>query len=101
MNNPFQDPLCRSGRTTRIIDDAIQTLFKEGYVKLKDHGPGNPATSMTIKFLLQRMDNEHARRPKKVTDVNRYQEDELSPLYVYWDTKAQVRIKKRNGTCQQ
>lgn len=95
-----RDQFRRSGRTTRIIDEAVQTIFKDGVVTLKDHptASGVPQPAQTpLKFLLDRLYNEHNRRGKKVQDVDECDEENMSPLYAYWDTKCRVRIKKRSA----
>lgn len=55
----------RSGRTTRIIDEAIQELFVKGKCVVKDHHYGldcnshRKANTFTFRILLRRLELEH------------------------------------------
>lgn len=49
----------RSGQTTRIIDAAIQTLFEEGEVIVKDHYNSRDANLDAIKKIYRRFVMEH------------------------------------------
>lgn len=59
----------RSGRTTRIVDAAVQTLFERGEVTINDHHYGDynnldsnahdKANKHAFKILLRRLDMEH------------------------------------------
>ena len=51
--------LRRSGRTTRIIDEAIQILFDKGEVVVKDHYDSREATIDVIKKIHRRIEMEH------------------------------------------
>jgi hypothetical protein len=53
----------RSGRTTRIVDQAIQELFKNGYVFCRDHYPSKQMTEYVFKKVLKRLDFEHGQLP--------------------------------------
>ena len=52
----------RTGRTTRLIDDAIQDLFHTGKCVIWDHyenGKNNSANQMVLDKTLVRLQNEH------------------------------------------
>lgn len=50
----------RSGRTTRIIDEAIQTLFREGEVTVRDHDTSfDKSHNAVFHQVLNRMEAEH------------------------------------------
>lgn len=49
----------KSGRTTRIVDEAIQKLFEEGSVIIKDHYGSEAADRLALNILLRRLYIEH------------------------------------------
>lgn len=49
----------RSGRTTRIIDQAIQDLFNNGSTLVLDHHRTEKMDERTFKIFLKRLHNEH------------------------------------------
>lgn len=48
-----------TGRTTRLADEAIQTLFTEGKVTVKDHADTKYAQQDLLHKILSRLENEH------------------------------------------
>lgn len=48
----------QTGKTTRIIDAAVQTLFTTGHVKVVDHNPNG--SNYAYQKLMQRLRVEHA-----------------------------------------
>jgi len=48
-----------SGRTTRIVDEAIQTLFTTGEVKAEDHYDSLNANRMVFRLIMDRLRHEH------------------------------------------
>ena len=63
----------RSGRTTRQVDEAIQTLFNYGMVYWVDHAamPDNMAQRHGFDILVRRLDFEHGLRSSNGLDVSR------------------------------
>lgn len=56
--------LRRTGRTTRIVDAAIQTLFEAGIVKIMDHDfdfrlSDNKRNNEVLQLVVNRIRNEH------------------------------------------
>lgn len=51
----------RSGRSTRLIDAAIQILFQQGYVRCKDHFDHPDAHRILFEKVLRRIKSEHDR----------------------------------------
>jgi len=49
----------RSGRTTRLIDEAVQALFNNGSVVVYDHHPTKRADERLFEMLLERLSREH------------------------------------------
>lgn len=49
----------RTGRSTRLADEAIQTLFTEGEVKVRDHHESNAAHKDLLDRILFRFTQEH------------------------------------------
>jgi len=49
----------RTGRTTRLADDMIQELFKEGEVCVKDHCDNNRYHDWLTERILNRLKFEH------------------------------------------
>lgn len=49
----------QTGRTTRIIDEAIQTLFAQGEVTVVDHHHGATSSMRALDILMKRLDKEH------------------------------------------
>lgn len=67
-----------TGRTTLIIDAAIQELFTKGEVVVEDHHFGESAqdhrnaNKRTFDFLLRRLDIEHGGLGRFIVDVERF-----------------------------
>lgn len=74
-----------SGRTTRVIDEAVQTLFIDGKVTLTDHYFGTyaddpyeqarlnvKATRYAFRTLARRLSNEHGGPENFVFDMKRF-----------------------------
>jgi hypothetical protein len=49
----------RTGKTARIVDDSIQTLFKEGEVVVEDHIPGHSNADRVCEIIMRRLSVEH------------------------------------------
>ena len=49
----------RSGRTTRIVDECIQTLFIEGEVYCHDHYPSDAMDEFVFHKVVTRLGYEH------------------------------------------
>jgi hypothetical protein len=49
----------RSGQTTRLIDEAIQTLFTEGTVRIVDHHGTRMASELMFQTFMRRLSLEH------------------------------------------
>jgi hypothetical protein len=56
----------RSGRSTRIVDSAIQTFFQNGIVTIFDHHNTNRSNQGLLKRFLSRLKNEHGLDDKSV-----------------------------------
>jgi len=54
-----ENKLRRTGRSTRIIDEAIQTLFNEKEVKVVDHHPGDQPNDLILHKTIMRLISEH------------------------------------------
>lgn len=54
----------RTGETTRLIDAAIQKLFRDGEVIFTDHHPSGEAQRHGLTRLLGRLAYEHSLFPK-------------------------------------
>ena len=50
----------RSGRTTRLVNEAIDELYEKGSVELKDHNDSPIATINLLRKVLYRLHNEHS-----------------------------------------
>ena len=50
----------RSGRTTRLVNEAIDELYEKGSVELKDHYDSPIATINLLRKVLYRLHNEHS-----------------------------------------
>lgn len=48
-----------TGRTTRMVDDAIQELFNTGVVKVRDHHEGKHADRLALALVKDRLFREH------------------------------------------
>ena len=49
----------RSGRSTRIVDAAMQELFEKGYVQIFDHIDKVQCDQMLFDRFLRRLESEH------------------------------------------
>ena len=58
--NPGKEENRRSGNTTRAADAAIQTLFKDGFVQVRDPYPHKEADRFLMDLILRRMNSEHS-----------------------------------------
>ena len=58
--NPGEYEIRRSGTTTRAADAAIQTLFKDGFVQVRDPYPHKEADRFLMNLILRRMHSEHS-----------------------------------------
>ena len=54
----------RSGRSTRIIDEAIQALFTKGEVVIRDHYDRTEVHQQLANRMKRRLDTEHGGRYK-------------------------------------
>ena len=50
----------RSGRTARLVNEAIDELYEKGSVELKDHNDSPIATINLLRKVLYRLHNEHS-----------------------------------------
>ena len=69
LESCYDNDIRRNGNTTRIIDKAIQVLFKTGSVKLTDHHPTRQATVSAFRTLLWRLDKEHNVSEKNINII--------------------------------
>ncbi len=53
------DPLRATGRSTRLVDEAIQTLFTTGYVEVRDHLDKRMDHNILFERVLSRLLTEH------------------------------------------
>lgn len=49
----------RSGRTTRLVDKAIQDLFTTGMARIVDHYPSHLADKQLLYLVMRRLELEH------------------------------------------
>lgn len=56
----------QSGRTTRIVDAAVQEFFEKGVVKLRDHDYGNEELVQRLSRKLQKRVSERLRFEHKL-----------------------------------
>ena len=49
----------RTGRTTRIIDNAIQKLFEDGEITVRDHYGTRQADERVFFIIIDRLEREH------------------------------------------
>lgn len=50
----------QSGRTARLVDQHIQTLYREGEVVPYDHYPSRKADEMMVDRVMRRIHSEHS-----------------------------------------
>ena len=68
--NSMKDNERRSGRTTRQVDEAIQTLFREGRVKIpRDHSQTPEGNHNLYRKIKNRLYSEHVGMCKIEDDV--------------------------------
>lgn len=67
----------RSGRTTRIVDSAIQNLFNKGFCILSDHHKGtNQSTIDILDRFIKRFELEHG-DSSKLLKVSKIRDEEV------------------------
>jgi hypothetical protein len=67
----IEEPKC--GNTTRQVDEAIQTLFRKGFVAWRDHrAPGNLAMMHGFALLKRRLWLEHGIKNGLKADIDDY-----------------------------
>jgi hypothetical protein len=64
----IKDLMRQTGRTTRLADEAIQTLFKEGKVIVKDHADTKAAQNDLFYRVSRRLDAEHGGMSRFIFD---------------------------------
>lgn len=77
----------RSGRTTRMVDAAVQSFFNNGYALIDDHNGTINANRFALDAFVTRMAIEH-----NVTDI---------PVYIVWrdefDSSFLLATRKEGG----
>lgn len=73
----------KTGQTTRQANEAIETLFKEGEVIIKDHGNSKWADNNLMYIIVGRLDREHG-------GLSLYSFDRAN-------NKITIKQKRRNG----
>lgn len=58
----------RSGRSTRIVDQAIQDLFNTGFCIVREHDPHPVEYRRTMYRIIERLKNEHGLNYKRHGD---------------------------------
>ena len=58
-NNIELKPGRRVGNTTRIIDNAIQLLFEDGDIEVRDHYNSHDSNNQLLSMILRRLELEH------------------------------------------
>ncbi len=59
LSQPFDEQLRRSGQTTKLIDEAVQELFKNGKTTFNDHYTSGDVQRNGFRKLLERLHHEH------------------------------------------
>lgn len=54
-----EDLLRQTGRTIRLADEAVQTLFKEGFVFIRNHYDNRKSHEMLFDLVARRLQREH------------------------------------------
>lgn len=116
-----EDLLRQTGRTIRLADEAVQTLFKEGFVFIRNHCDNRKSHEMLFDLVARRLQQEHPannfkfsklslkieiidfgtiykNRPKLVEVILKLSNDSLRKLLQRKEIKASRIIHQWNNT---
>jgi hypothetical protein len=84
-----------TGRSTRIVDSAVQALFREGKVKLIDHVP--KATRNILPVMIDRLRLEHGVDPHKDLETTHHVKDGSVTVELVQETIDYIKKVQQHG----